>query len=362
MAELSADDIRAAVAAGVLSEAQAARLIAIAEARRGFRLNMGNDDEPFELFKGFSEIFVTVGLALLMGGFVALSVVVTSMLLVPVITLLLSVVFARYFTLKRRMTLPSVFLASSFAFSAMWMVSRLLVSSNPGSHVDTLIASLATGAMLIGYFAIFRVPFTLFLVGLCGIGVAFSVAGILFPGAMLDVGLFAGDGWKSLTDLGTNPVASLTLLLFGIVAFAAAMRFDLRDPHRISRNAANAFWLHILAAPAIVNVVTVSLLNIGGTAGYLLAALALAIITVVALIIDRRSFLTAGIIYIGSILTWAMGAANVDTGWGFVWTLLLMGAFITAIGSWWTQLRARIMAMLPDSTLKSRLPPTSEAT
>jgi len=362
MADLTADDIRAAVAAGVLSEAQAARLIAIAEARRGFRLNMSDDDEPFELFKGFSEIFVTVGLALLTGGFVALSIVLGNPFSVPIITLVLSFLFARYFTLKRRMTLPSVFLATSFAASALWLISSIVGTFDMAVASDNLLTFLLTGAALVGYFLVYRVPFTLFLVGLCGVGSAFSLTGILFPGTLNGAGLFGQGSWKSLTDLGTNPVASLTLLLFGIVAFAAAMRFDLRDPHRISRNAANAFWLHILAAPAIVNVVTVSLLNIGGTAGYLLAALALAIITVVALIIDRRSFLTAGIIYIGSILTWAMGAANVDTGWGFVWTLLLMGAFITAIGSWWTQLRARIMAMLPDSTLKSRLPPTSEAT
>jgi len=360
MADLTADDIRAAVAAGVLSEAQATRLIAIAGARRGFRLNMGDDDEPFELFKGFSEIFVTVGLILLTGGFIALSLVLTNLIAVPIITLVLSVVFARYFTLKRRMTLPSIYLAASFAFSAMWLVSRLLIAPQPVSQLDSLIAFAATGALLIGYFAVFRVPFTLFLVGLCGIGVAFSLAGVLFPDSLSGVSVFARGGWKSLTDLGTNPVASMTLLLFGIVAFAFAMRFDLRDPHRISRNAANAFWLHILAAPAIVNVVTASLLNIGGTAGYVLAALALVVITAVALIIDRRSFLTAGIIYIGIILAWAMSAANVDAGWGFVWTLLLMGAFITATGTWWTQLRARIMAMLPDSALKSKLPPYSE--
>ncbi len=363
MADLTADDIRAAVAAGVLSEAQATRLIAIAEARRGFRLNMGDDDEPFELFKGFSEIFVTVGLALLSGGFVFLSIVLTNFFVVPVTTLVLSVVFAGYFTLRRRMTLPSIYLAFTFAFSAMWLVSRLLMiprNLDPFSPLDILIIFLVTSALLIGYFAIFRVPFTLFLVGLCGIGVAFSLAGVLFPDSLSGVDILAHGGWNSLTDLGTNPIASMTLLLFGIIAFAFAMRFDLRDPHRISRNAANAFWLHILAAPAIVNVVTVSLLNVGGTAGYLLAALALAIITLIALIIDRRSFLTAGIIYIGTILAWAMSAANVDAGWGFVWTLLLMGAFITATGTWWTQLRARIMAMLPDSALKSKLPPYSE--
>ncbi len=360
MAELSADDISAAVAAGVLSEAQAARLIAIAEARRGFRLNMNDDDEPFELFKGFSEIFVTVGLVLLTAGFVALSVVLSNPIAVPIVTIALSFLFARYFTLRRRMTLPSIFLVGSFAASVLWLTSSTVRNSGLDSNLGGAVTFLLTGLALVGFFRVYRVPFTLFLVGLSGMGLVFSLAGMMFPQSLQGVGLIGRDAWRNLTDLGANPVASLALLLFGIVAFGAAMRFDLRDPYRISRNAANAFWLHILAAPAIVNVVTVSLLNIGGTSGYLLAALALAIITVVALIIDRRSFLTAGIIYIGSILTWAMGATNVDTGWGLVWTLLLMGAFITAIGSWWSLLRARIMEMMPDSALKSKLPPYSE--
>ena len=59
MADVSRDDLRAAVAAGHLSAAQAASVLALAQARAGVRLP---EDEPFELFRGFAEIFVAVGL------------------------------------------------------------------------------------------------------------------------------------------------------------------------------------------------------------------------------------------------------------------------------------------------------------
>ena len=55
---LTRDDLRAAVGAGILTEGQAAHLLAIGEARHGQRAALAADDEPFELFRGFAEIFV----------------------------------------------------------------------------------------------------------------------------------------------------------------------------------------------------------------------------------------------------------------------------------------------------------------
>ena len=358
MAEISNDDIRASVAAGVIDEAQAARILTVSQSRQGFRTSMNDEDEPFELFRGFSEIFVTVGLALLTAGIVALSVALSNPIAIPLVAVLVSVFFARYFTLKRRMTLPSIFLASTFGFSVFFLIALLLGFEKIYSSGSSLVLFLATAAALGVYFKHFRVPFVMFLIGLCGIGIAYSAAGLILPEVFHRES--ARNTFLEFLNVGQHPLLGLTMLVFGLVAFVAAMSFDLRDPHRVSRHAASAFWLHILAAPAIVNVVSVSLLAIGGAAGYLLAALALVLITAVALIIDRRSFLTAGIIYIGSILVWAISATDLDEGWGIIWTLLIMGSFITALGAWWVSLRTRTMQLLPDFPYKHRLPPYPE--
>jgi len=360
MPDISTDDIRAAVAADILSERQATDLAALADRRGNFRENMRQEDEPFELFKGFAEIFVTVGLALLTGGFVSLATVLGNPVAIPLGSVLLSLLLGRYFTLKRRMVLPSIFLVLTFSMSVYWLVWSFATVTITSPPLQALVLSAVAGAAIIGHFAVFRVPFSLFLVGLSGLGSIFSITVWFFPGSLHDAGVIGRIGWHNLTDIGTNPIASIALLLFGILTFLMAMRFDMRDPYRVTRNAANAFWLHILAAPAIVNVVSGTLLGVAGTGGYILSAIALVGITVLALIIDRRSFLSAGIAYIGIILTWALGTANVGDGWMLVWTFLLMGAFITAIGSWWTALRGRVMRLIPNSRLKSKLPPVSE--
>ncbi len=361
MPEFKTDDIRAGVAAGVINEAQAANLIAIANKRRGFRQNMGAEDEPFELFKGFSEIFVTVGLAILYGGMMSVAMLTGSPLAVFVISAALTVAFAFYFTLKRRMTLPSIGLSIVFAGSMAVIAARLVLGEDivdaPTGYQTLAIFAIGAVSMLV-YFWKFRVPFAMFLFGLFGAGVAFSIAGILAPESIF-ASIFIGNP-DGVFDISRNPTMAWTMLIFGLFAFLGGMYFDTRDPYRISRLSACGFWLHILAAPAIVNVVALSLLNLGGTTGYVLAALALTAIALIALIIDRRSFLTAGIAYIGVILAWALGSG--DSGdWDIATTLLVMGAFITALGTWWVQLRAAIMRVLPDFPFKNRLPPYQEA-
>ena len=84
---VSRDDLRAAVASGVLDEAQASKLMILSDQRQGYRANMIGDDEPFELFKGFAEIFVTVGLGLLMAGFIGLTALFGDAVLIPIVGL-----------------------------------------------------------------------------------------------------------------------------------------------------------------------------------------------------------------------------------------------------------------------------------
>ena len=65
---IDTDDIRASVAAGLLTEGQAASLTALAHSRKGAREGLDPGDEPFELFRGFNEIFIMVGLVILSTG------------------------------------------------------------------------------------------------------------------------------------------------------------------------------------------------------------------------------------------------------------------------------------------------------
>lgn len=348
---MSREDIRAAVAAGILDEAQAAKMLALAEARAGQRA--GAEDEPFEFFKGFAEIFVSVGLVLLIAAVMGFAALSGGWLVLPLVLAATCWVLALYFTRARRMSLPSIVLATGFAIGVSAAAGTRFFDLGDlvgGLRGDGLAASLVGMAAMAVYYRFFKVPFATFLLGLFGLSAVMAVTGGLGRGA--------GDLTQRLFDLRSGSGASLGTLVFGLLAFAGAMWFDLKDPHRLGRTAASGFWLHLLAAPALVNTLLLTMLNLGGTAGNLLTAAGIAAIGLFALVIDRRSFLTAGMIYLGIVLVWAMSAGGREVSWPLL--LLVLGGLITALGTFWTPLRAGLMRALPDFPGKSRLPPYSE--
>jgi hypothetical protein len=348
---MTPEDLRAAVAAGILSEAQAASLQALANDRAGKRSAMQQEDEPFEFFRGFSEIFISIGLIILLTGATGLLVAFGGfalLTLVPLATAALAWWWAGYFTLKRRMTLPSMVLATAYGIGIAIFAFTILAQGGIDQRMIAVAGFALSALGMVAWYRRFRLPFAAFLTGGFILGTVYA-----FTASATNVaGLFTGfQGYRSLFDLGENPAFATATLLFGIGAFVTGMWFDTRDPYRLGRHGATAFWCHLLAAPALVNTVAVTLLNGGGM---VFLAIALALITLLALVIDRRSFLTAAIAYIALVIAWVTGEGG-GTSWIFV--LLILGGFITAIGTWWVQLRAKIMAILPNFPGKSRLPP-----
>lgn len=348
---MTPEDLRAAVAAGILTEAQAASISALANDRAGKRAALPQEDEPFEFFRGFSEIFISIGLIILLTGATALLTVIggfTLLTLVPLATAAVAWWWAGYFTLKRRMTLPSMVLATAYGIGIAIFAFTVLAQSNFDQRMTAILGFAASALGMVAWYRRFRLPFAAFLTGGFTLGAVYAFT----ASAANLAGLFTGfEGYRSLFDLSESPAFATATLLFGTGAFLTGMWFDTRDPYRLGRHAATAFWCHLLAAPALVNTVAVTLLNGGGM---VFLTLALALITLLALVIDRRSFLTAAIAYIALVIAWITGEGG-GTSWIFV--LLILGAFITAIGTWWVQLRARVMALLPDFPGKSRLPP-----
>jgi len=340
------DDLRAGVAAGIVTEAQATRLLTLSQTRAGTRAALTGDDEPFELFRGFSEIFISVGLVILLSGLMSLVSLSGHVLAISLAGAALAVLLALYFTRRRRMTLPSIVLSIAFAQAVSVAILWIVIGNAdtiPGTSTVILIGGVVVAALAVWYWA-FRIPFTMFLIGLTVLAVI-----------LLSISVAIFNDWANLFDLGGSLIARGTLG-FGILAFIAGMAFDMRDPHRLGRFAASGFWLHLLAAPALVNTVALTFLNMDSTRGYILLGLSLALITLLALVIDRRSFLTAGIAYLGILL----GLILVPDGGDpirWAWLLILLGGFVTLIGAFWTQWRSAILRALPDFPGKSRLPP-----
>jgi hypothetical protein len=346
-------DLRAAVAAGIMTEHQASRLMVLAQTRAGQREALTGDDEPFELFKGFSEIFISVGLVILISGIVGLTGASGQVLLIAGVGAVLAGLLALYFTRRRRMVLPSIVLTVAFGMSwsaaVLWALGYADFTQIPG-RMDILTVGALVIAGLVGWFWLFRVPFTMFLIGCAAL-----VALLLAISAAAPVALYMD--WANLFDLGRGSNLALGTFCFGLAAFVLGMIFDMKDPNRLGRWAASGFWLHVLAAPALVNTVAMTFVNWDSTAGYVMLALSLVAITLLALIIDRRSFLTAGIVYFGLLL--GLVLTPEDGGGPLNWALLLivLGGFITLTGAFWTAWRNAILRGLPAFPGKARLPP-----
>jgi hypothetical protein len=348
------DDLRAAVGAGIVTEAQAVHLKALADSRRGAREGLPEGDEPFELFKGFNEIFIVVGLIILTTGWMGVSALYVASELGGVVgrTVIMALAGAgvlwglsEYFIRRRRMVAPAITLSVLFAanaavgfnaaFSQPFMVAQQDFTSLP------LPLALTVAALGVYWFR-FRVPFAMAIIalGLFATAMVWAAASAGSPQTVTDLFLLSAGG----------PFAWITLAL-GIAVFIAAMAFDMSDPHRVTRRSANGFWLHVVAAPALVNTVALSRLarDSSGANGLLLVFLA--VIAVVAIVIDRRSFLIAGVGYCVTL------AVTVFEDAGGVFTILFLGLALVLLGAFWERIRARVLRLLPFLPL-SRLPPS----
>lgn len=351
---LTKDDLRAAVSAGTITEAQAASVLSQSEARRGVRESIDGLNEPFELFKGFNEVFIVVGLGILFGGYTGVAALFEAELLGPVIAMVTVWFLSRYFIRTRRMVAPAIALALMFSSSAgaLGLVVAQMFAPDPTivTEIDAFLdysvaylpisSSIAALAMF-GFWYIFRVPFALFLI---------SISVFLAVFGFTSLGGASFDSFEQIFLLTSQGPFSLITIALGFVALFIALRFDMSDPHRVTLNASNAFWLHVVAAPAIVNTVALTLFALGSNVALLGVFLFVLLMAIFAIAIDRRSFLISGVGYIVAL------AFTVIEGQAFT-IIMLLGAVLVLLGAKWESWRGQIMRTLPDFPGKDRLPP-----
>jgi hypothetical protein len=342
---------------GIITAEQAERLRALENAGEPPELPASPDDEQLRFISGFSDIFVTIGLAMFLGaiGYFALrsggalgmwiAVAVTAWLL------------AEFFTRLRRMALPSIVLLIVFAVAVFTGAGIFLGAgnrpfSNPlssmallGINTDqpTILAAAALLTVLLTavHYWRFRVPITI-AAGCCAL--TGTVVGLVYGLA------------PQLSPVGHNAV----ILGCGLAIFVLAMRVDMTDPERLTRRTDIAFWLHLLAAPLIVHSLIVGMVSDTRKLG-LESAVAIIVVflalSFVAVLIDRRAMLVSGLAYAG-VAFWTLirqaGLSDMTTPI----TILALGAFVLLLSAGWRPLRAGILGVVPP-VLARRLPQTS---
>lgn len=330
-------DLNSAVSAGVIERRAADDLVAFV--LRGDGSNVA-DDEQLRLVTGFNDIFVTIGLVLFLGAISYLSAGL-SVLTLPIAAWLL----AEIFTKRKRMALPSIVLLVVFAISAFGGVKFLLSPNTPSSDFSLsnsnawqfALSGLVTAGLIALHWLRFHVPIT----------IAAGCAALVAVVVALIEGVFP--------DLIAHHMAFVFVPL-GLATFATAMFFDIQDRARRTRKSDMAFWLHLLAAPLIVHPLVLGLANLDSMAlrdaGLIFGLFT--VLSLVALVVDRRAVLVSSLLYLG----YALSSVLSKTSWGsetFAIAVLGVGAIVLVLSVAWQPLRKLILSVMPN-TIRALVP------
>jgi len=337
-------ELDAAVTAGVVDAATRDRLVAFArDYRRG---TAGPDEEQFRLLTGFNDIFVTIAIGLVLFALASLGSEVAPVAGSALVAAA-SWGLAEYFTRQRRMALPSIVLLLAFVggvFATLVSAGGPLGAGPPRSLDGVLPIAAAFAAVAAAYlhWRRFMVPITV------AAGVAALGAGVL-----LTVGAI-------ITRVAGDAALLPIVLVLGLAIFGLAMVVDARDRARVTRWTDVAFWLHLLAAPAIIHPIfamTGLLRDAPAPGAAALVILVYVALTGVALAIDRRALLVSALGYvIYAIRTLVQTGDNLSLS--FALTALVIGSFLVLLSAAWRPIRARVLALLPEP-LTGRLPVAS---
>lgn len=338
----SESDVESAIAAGAISAEAADALRAHVAAQRS---SPAVDEENFRLITSFNDIFVTIAIVMLM---VALGGIGGTMHAAVAAVLIAGASWglAEFFTLKRRMALPSIVLLLTFVGSAVAALFILLVEIDPDDRVEAILSALifvaGAGAAWL-HWKRFTVPITI------AAGTA-SLVGVILSLVAAAIG----------PDSGTllNKIFLPLIFASGLVVFAFAMWWDMSDRERETRRSDVAFWLHLLAAPMIahpifywIGVTSGENIGAGSVAAVLVVYIAMGL---VALAVDRRALLVSALAYVLFAVTWLFdrfGAVELNVAL----TALVIGSALLCLSAFWTPIRAKLVSRLP-AQMRDKLP------
>jgi hypothetical protein len=372
-------DLNAAVAQGIVSEAQAAQLRELAQRRERERAIALGHEERFRFLRGFNDVFFAIGVVLFVAGLLYFAPPgATGSILTAAVVWGLAELLVR----RMRLALPGILLAIAFValvFAASvrmpaegWFGAGIELRAPtalsllqglqyyPGGPLFFAARALVPAAAAGLFYWRFKLPFALLPMAVSLSIAALGVASFLLPNA------------TATTD-------AVVLLVCGLAVFAAAMTFDASDRERVTRRADCAFWLHLLAAPIIVR--SAMLLFVSPLAGAISVTgaplrrnmnaemavavmLIVAVLALVAILIDRRALLVAGLTYLGAAIGFALagtGGGGADGAFVVASTLVILGALVLTLGAGWVPLRRLLLALLSPA-IANRLPPVPART
>jgi hypothetical protein len=303
------------------------------------------DSEAPRFVRGFHDVLITVGLIVALVGATALG---SMFVLIPAV-----IVLAEILVKRQRLALPAFALTVAYVIGVVWIVISAIGDS--GATLQFTAVYAASAAALVPFYWRYRVPVSLAALVLSAIGFGFFATVVAIGGQVFE------------NEAAALP-ALIAALAFSLIAFCAAMYFDVRDRQRLTRRSDVAFWLHLGAAPALLNsALSLALWNTKSGSYWLQnlsvgqSAIALVLITLfmmTGIAIDRRAFVTAGILSLGYAISTLMKGVNFETNDLFAISALAVGIIVLVIGIGWLPIRARVVGMLPNA-IRDMVPPVA---
>lgn len=306
------------------------------------------DEEHFRLIGGFNDIFVVIACALTLVSTYWIAGTV-SLFLAFGTTAVAAWLLAECFVRSRRMALPAIVLLLTFTANVAALGAILFAMFD---DTFTMFAALLAAALAAWvHWLRFRVA----------LAVAVTTGALLTAAGLFVLTLLFG--LDTVSEMSSDTSGSIVFFACGVLAFLLAMRWDMRDPHRVTDRSDIAFWLHMLAAPLLVHPVFSSMTlsaadGVGIGQAMQVVALYL-VIGVVSLAIDRRALMVAALSYVlvvfANLLT-RYGMVNMN----FAITAFVVGAALLLLSVFWHGMRARVVRCLPAS-LACRMPALRQA-
>jgi len=335
--------ITAALDAGIISQAQAEAMRALPVGRKnpdgvkGTQLEAAiGDEENLRFVRGFSDVFIAIGIGLLILGISALAALLgggVSFIIAALITALM----AEYFGRKKRSHLPTLLTALAFLVFTLKGVSGLLGGTN-----DIWTALIALLAMA-GFYWRVRLPFCIALMTLAGLYLGLTIISTIAPDLTR-----AKFGW--------------VMAFGGLLTLMGGIYYDSKDLHRTTRFSDNAFWLHLTAAPLLIHGSVLELVKTQSTQvlGFVpmidinsgdafVMLILVGIVSAAGLILNRRALLVSSLIYAVIAVGYLLAKSGLDLGLAVTLTLVLVGGAVVLLGVGWHPLRNIMIKALPKS-------------
>ncbi|MBX4866659.1 hypothetical protein HJA87_01925 [Rhizobium bangladeshense] len=309
-----------------------------------------SDTETPRFVRGFHDVLITIGVVVALVGLWGLA----PLYAVPVAIIVLSEILVR----RQRLALPAVSLTIALFCWICLLMSQFFPPWTPtsqsfGAEATQFVAGFPI--ILGAYYARYRVPLSL----------ALCIMSVLAFVLTLILRLVQWVSGNPAFFLDHPVVLALVALICALGLFMMALYFDLGDRLRRTTRSDIAFWLHLGAAPALLYS-TVSLLSIGESGRIFdlanmsartpVVVATVAALMLIGLVIDRRAFVTSGLLSLGVAIFGVVQEGNATIDTYIFTTLIIVGAIVLIIGTGWMPLRRLVLRALPPA-IASRLPP-----